>query len=166
MTKKNQENFNLIVNDINKNVKFNKLKLELHHGITRYDPSMRVAKWTYKVGKILKLKKINETTRAALLHDFFINEDLKGQSAIKKLNTHPKMALENSLKYYTLTDLQKDIIETHMFPCTLNLPKYKESWLVSLVDKIVSIYEQLRFKLSMYIGIYALFFFEIIKLPR
>lgn len=166
MTKKSKDEFYSLVEDITNNQKFNKLNREIHHGISRYDHSMRVAKWTYLTSKFFNMKKKEETTKAALLHDFYIDEDLKGQKSLKKLGTHPNMALENSLKYYNLNDLQQDIITKHMFPCTLKIPKYKETWLVSIVDKAVSTYEMLRFKAVLYIGIYLLFLFEIIRLPR
>lgn len=166
MTKKSKEEFYSLVEDITNNKNFNKLNKELHHGITRYEHSMRVAKHTYIIGKALNMKNLNETTRAALLHDFYINDDLKGQSSAKKLGTHPEVALHNSLKYYDLNEMQQDIIKSHMFPCNLTVPKYKESWLVSTVDKTVGLYEMLRFKVSLYTGIYLLFLFEIIKLPR
>ena len=161
-----KEEFNSLVKDIVDNKNFNKLNKELHHGITRYDHSMRVAKWTYKIGKAFKLKKLNETTRAALLHDFYTNDDFQKTNSIKKLAEHPSIALENSLKYYELDDIQQDIIKAHMFPCTKQLPKYKESWLVSGIDKLVGTYEMLRFKVSLYLGIYLLFLFEIIRIPR
>ena len=166
MSKKDTEEFYSLVKDITDNKDFNKLNKELHHGITRYDHSMRVAKWTYQICNKLNIKSIKETTRAALLHDFYINKDLKDENGVQKLHNHPDKALENSLKYYDLNNVQQDIIKSHMFPCNLNVPKYKESWLVSGIDKIVGTYEILRFKTSLYIGIYILFLFEVIRLPR
>ena len=111
------------------------------------------------------MKNMEKTTRAALLHDFYIDEELDG-NAFKKLKSHPKMALENSMKYYDLDKMQQDIIVNHMFPCTLSLPKYKESYLVSTIDKVVSTYEMLRFKASLKLGIYILFLIEILRLPE
>lgn len=166
MTNIRKEEFNSLVDDIKNNNKFNNLNKELHHGITRYAHSMRVAKWTYNVCNALKMKNINEVTRAALLHDFYTDEDLSSQRGYQKLGEHPEVALENSLQYFSLDDIQKDIIKSHMFPCTNVVPKYKESWLVSGVDKAVSTYEMLRYKASLYLGIYLLFLFEIIRLPR
>lgn len=162
---KNNNEFNDMVKDITENKKFNKLKEQPHHGINRYEHSMRVAKWTYKICKVFKMNSTIETTRAALLHDFYTDDDLTGSGA-ERLGTHPNTALQNSVKYYELNDIQKDIIKTHMFPCNLNVPKYKESWIVSGIDKAVSTYEMLKFKAPLYTGIYLLFLFEIIKLPR
>lgn len=160
-----KESFNSCIQDIINNNKFNKLKKELHHGITRYDHSYRVAKWTHIIGTIFHMKNIENTTRAALLHDFYVNNDLTG-SGPKRLGTHPAAALTNSLKYYELDNIQQDIIKSHMFPCNMTIPKYKESWLVSSIDKIVGTYEMLRFKTSLYAGISLLFLFEMIKISR
>lgn len=164
MTKINEE-FNDLIKDIIDNKKFNRLKKAPHHGINRYEHSYRVAKWTYKICRFLKMKRKNETTRAALLHDFYEDKDLIG-SSVSRLGNHPEIALENSVNYYKLDTIQKDIIKSHMFPCTHTIPKYKESWLVSMVDKIVGTYEMLRFKAPLYTGVYAIFLFELIKLPR
>lgn len=166
MTKNQKNEFNSFINDITENKDFNKLNKELHHGITRYDHSLRVAKYTYKISKLFKIKSIKEITRAALLHDFYSDKELNGEKGTTKLKKHPEIALKNSLKYFELNDVQQDIIKSHMFPCTMKLPKYKESWLVSGIDKTVGAYEMLRYKVSLYTGIYLLFLFEIIKLPR
>lgn len=165
MSKKRKIEFYSIVQDIIDNKEFNKLQSEPHHGITTYDHSLRVARWTYKVGKTLHMKNTNKVTRAALLHDFYIDDDLEG-NALDKLKSHPKLALENSLKYYKLDKMQQDIIVKHMFPYTLSLPKYKESYLVSTIDKLVSTYEMIRYKASLKLGIYLLFLIEIVRLPE
>ena len=119
---------------------FNNTKFQKHHGITRYDHSMNVAYITYIVTKNLKLN-YKEATFAALIHDFF-NDEVKDENGYKRLVDHPKHALKNAKKYFELTDLQKDIITKHMFPITLTPPKYKESILVSLIDKYSSINER------------------------
>lgn len=147
---KNEKEFISIIDEIIKNKKFNKLKNQKHHGISRYEHSMRVAKWTYKICISLRMKKIIDTTQAALLHDFYEDTDLTG-SSIKRLSIHPSVALKNSLEYFNLTDNQKDIIKTHMFPCNLDIPRYKESWLVSIIDKAVSTYEMIRYKFPRFI---------------
>lgn len=164
--KKCTGDFSSIIEDITNNSKFNKLKRELHHGITRYDHSYRVAKWTYNICDLFNMKNTESITRAALLHDFYVDSDLSDYNSYEKLGEHPNMALTNSLKYFELDNIQQDIIKKHMFPRTTELPKYKESWLVSGVDKVVSTYEMLRFKTSLYAGIYLLFIFEVIRLPR
>ena len=132
--------FDNIIYDVINNNEFNKLKNINHHGITRYNHCMRVSYYTYIITKKLKLN-YEEATKAALLHDFFIDE-VSSEKSIFKLRRHPKYALDNASKYFDLTDLQKDIIETHMFPITFTPPKYLESWIVDVVDDCAAIYEK------------------------
>ena len=161
MTNRQKREFESIVSDIVLNKDFNKLNKDMHHGITRYEHSMRVARHSFMACKLFKMKEINEVTRAALLHDFYSDEELEGIKSNKKLKKHPEKALNNSLKYFELNDMQKDVISKHMFPVTLSLPKYKESYLVSLIDKVVGAYEMLRFKAPLYASIYTFFLMQI-----
>ena len=62
--------FELITQDIAMNTEFMKLNDFRHHGISRLDHSYRVAYYSYKIMKFLRLNYV-EGTRAALLHDFF-----------------------------------------------------------------------------------------------
>ena len=69
MSLKQTYEFDQIVNDITNHERFLDLKHELHHGISRYEHSLRVAKVTYQISKKLHLD-YERATRAALLHDF------------------------------------------------------------------------------------------------
>lgn len=148
---KKVEEFNKIVEDILNNDKFNKLKEQPHHGINRYEHSYHVAIWIYKICKLFNSKNLTKITRASLLHDFYEDIDLKG-NGLQRLARHSKAALKNSEEYFKLDDMQKNIIKTHMFPCSLDIPKYKESWLITIIDKIVSTYEMIRYKIPMNVG--------------
>ena len=66
-----------------------------------------------------------------------------GKNGLPKiLKNQPVDVIENSAKYFSLNEKEKDIIITHMFPTLPHkVPKYLESWLVSLVDKAVATYE-------------------------
>lgn len=132
--------FYKLVKDILKNEEFNELKNISHHGISRYDHSLRVAYYTYIVSKALHLNYV-KATRGALLHDFFIDE-VKDMNSVNRLTKHPNFALENAKKHFNLSILEEDIIKTHMFPVTITPPKYLESWLVDLIDDISAIYEK------------------------
>ncbi len=166
MTSKQKNEFETIISDIVLNKKFNQLSKEAHHGITRYEHSMRVAKYSYMFCNRFNKENKKDVTRAALLHDFFVNSDMDNQSGTKKLESHPSVALTNAKKYFEINDIQEDIIVKHMFPITLSIPKYKESWLVSLVDKLVGAYEMVRFKLPLYTSIYMLFIMQFLTIPR
>lgn len=141
------EEFNIYVRDIITNERFNLLKDEKHHGISRYEHSMRVAKYTYKIAKFLNFKRIQDLTRAALLHDFYTNKDIKNVEPTKALVVHPKMAAKNAKKYFNVSKRVQDMIRTHMYPVTSEMPKTKEALLISLIDKEVGTIEMLKYKL-------------------
>lgn len=143
------DEFNSIVQDILENKEFNKTRYIEHHGVTRFDHLYRVAYYSYKVSKKLHFK-YEEVARGAFLHDFFFSDELRSRKE-KFLSTfiHPKWAVKNSKKYFELTELEENIIESHMFPINPKLPKHKESLLVSIVDKVVATYEfSLKFKVK------------------
>lgn len=138
-----QKEFNNIIKDIVTNEEFMKLQNEVHHSTTRFNHSLRVA---YEVYNKLKDNNQNyvDATRAALLHDFFFDDDLSS-SQNDRLNNHPLVALENAKKYFDINELQENIILSHMYPLSYCLPRFKESWIVSLMDKKVTILEFKRF---------------------
>jgi uncharacterized protein len=138
-----QKEFNNIIKDIVANEEFMKLQGEVHHSTTRFNHSLRVA---YEVYNKLKDNNQNyvDATRAALLHDFFFDDDLSSSQS-DRLNNHPLIALENAKKYFDINELQENIILSHMYPLSYCLPRFKESWIVSLMDKKVTILEFKRF---------------------
>ena len=78
----------------------------------------------------------------AMLHDFYLYERHVDHPEFSHMYKHPMVALENASEYFDLTEREKDIIITHMFPSLPHkVPRYMESWIVSLVDKIVATYE-------------------------
>lgn len=160
------EEFSNIVQDILENNKFKELDNVLHHGVTRQGHCLRVAKATYTCAKILKLD-VNTATRAALLHDFFENEDYKkSKNSFEKLSEHPELAIKNAKKHFALDEKGENIIASHMFPLGNTMPKYAESWLVSTIDKTVGAYEMYRFKFSLVINIWAIFLFNMITIQK
>lgn len=80
-------------------------------------------------------------TRAALLHDFALVNWETSDMGIKRLWQHPKMALKNATERYDLSEMQQDIIVKHMWPLTISPPRHKESFVVSMADKICAVAE-------------------------
>lgn len=140
MNRYQNKEFNDIISHISNNKDFLKLKSIKHHGITRYDHSIRVAYYSYKITKLLHLD-YKETTEAALLHDFF-QEEVADKNFVARLRKHPKCALKNATDNFDLSEKQMDIIKNHMFPITFTPPKYLESWIVDVVDDISAIQER------------------------
>lgn len=142
---KNDLSFEAIASNILSNKKFNKISLETHHGMPRMDHSMKVAKHVYNISKKLHLD-YESATRAAILHDFFTNDELCGIKGFSELVVHPSIALANAKGEFNLNEIETNAIETHMFPASLKFPKYKESWVLSLVDKTISTVELFQHK--------------------
>lgn len=159
MSKKNKQEFESITRDILTHPEFIKLKSELHHGISRYEHSLRVAKTSYNLAKAMNLD-YKSITRAGLLHDFYFDAELIDFNKRKTLVEHPKIALQNSKRYFELNERQENAIVSHMFPLKGKIPKYKESFVVGISDKIVATHEMYRYKAVMQLGIIMLFFFN------
>ncbi len=140
MKKKNKIEFYYIVDDILSLEEFQKLKKINHHGITRYDHSLRVSYYTYLITKKLHIN-YEAATRGALLHDFFFDE-VDEYKEIFKLRRHPNFASLKASQYFSLSMIEQDIIKRHMFPITFTPPKYLESWIVDIVDDICAIFEK------------------------
>ena len=159
MKKKYNEEFELIISDIDSSEEFQKIKGIEHHSLNRYDHSRRVSYYSYIVAKKLGLS-YEEVARAALLHDFFLvdNKDISVKDRMNTLINHPKYAVRYSEKFFNLTDKEKDIIVSHMFPvCPTRVPKYIESWLVDIIDDAVSISEEIKVKKGKLINYFNLF---------
>jgi uncharacterized protein len=133
-----------IVKDILRNNNFKKLYNIEHHGISRWEHLVKVSYYSYKISKKLNMD-YKSITRGAILHDFYLDGDERSKS--KKFFdtfTHPKRALQTSMENFELTDKEKNIIVSHMFPICFVLPKYKESIFVNLVDKVIGTKELIK----------------------
>lgn len=132
--------FEEISKDLLANEKFQKINQESHHGITRMEHSLRVARNVYKVSKKLDLDYVS-ATRAAVLHDFFTNEEFGTNRGLIQGVVHPDIALYNAKGEFEINDKEANMIESHMFPLSVTLPRSKEAWVLTGVDKAVAIYE-------------------------
>lgn len=165
MSLKKTYEFEAITKDILNHEKFCSLKEELHHGISRYHHCVRVAKCTYFITKKLNLD-YERATRAALLHDFFSSTDVEDLTSCKAFTVHPEIALKNARQYFDLDLKQENIISSHMFPACKAKPKCLEAWVTSCADKGVAFYEIYRFKLSLVMGVWILFLFNMISIQK
>ncbi len=155
-----------IVEHILNNDEFKTLKNIEHHGINRYDHSLKVGYFSYKVAKFLKLD-YYKTARAGLLHDFFLS-DAKRTVKDRFVSTfvHPKHAVSKSCEHFNVCEKEINIIKGHMFPFNYHIPKYAESWVVNIVDKVVSTKElskKFGYKVSYATNLFVLFLINYIR---
>ena len=158
-----------IINNILENNEFKKMENIKHHNTTRMDHSIKVSYYSYKCAKILGLD-YKCVARGGLLHDFYDEEISKCEKVKDKVLLfsvkHPDIACENAKSIVELNEKEENIIKTHMFPVSNKVPKYAESWLVSLVDKILSTVEfskKFKYQLTYAVDLYLLFIFNVIK---
>ena len=128
--------------------------------------SLKVSYYSYKVAKALKLD-YEQTAIGGLLHDFFISaDDRTNIERLESVFTHPKIALKTAEEEFDLTVKEKDMIRSHMFPLNISVPKYMESWVVSLTDKCVAVQElslKFKFRVKYAYNLLLLFMIGIIK---
>lgn len=140
--------FKEIVSDIENNENVKALKEHTQHEFSsRFEHCEKVAYHTYLICKKLGLDYIS-AARGAMLHDFYFydwrNKHVEGQKKFHAMR-HPNIALKNAQDIFELNDLEKDIIKKHMWPLTVIPPSYKESFIVTFVDKYCATVEFFRY---------------------
>ncbi len=163
MTKNNNKEFTSFICDILENEQFLETKKDLHHGTSKYEHSIRVAKLSYRLGKFFKAD-LRGVTRAGLLHDFFLGT--RKEKPENSYLRHPVTASNNAKKYFNVSEKEAEDIKTHMFHHVLLKkifpfinykekvsikefkPKSKEGWIICLSDLLVSIMECERFQFT------------------
>lgn len=145
----NDIDFMNLLEPILKNKYFRKTQSTIHHGQNKLDHSIRVAYYSYNFAKKYNMDYVS-VARGGILHDFYYS-NTGGRSltkdSLKLTFSHNELALKNASKSFKLNDLEKDIIVKHMFPMMITIPKYKESLVVAMFDKIIGFIEfLLKFK--------------------
>lgn len=114
-----------------------------HANVSTYDHSLHVAEMSLTLAHLFRFKLDEESLiRGALLHDFFLY-DWHDKTAMPKAHAylHPLIAYDNAKKEFKLNIIEKNIIQSHMFPIGIVMPKYRESWMVIMADKICTVNE-------------------------
>jgi len=129
--------------DILKNRVFQSMAGFRHHGeISCLAHTLQVGEIVYSTARRWNLDYIS-ATRGALLHDFYLYDwhiDSPGLHGLK----HARIALENAGQFFDLNEIEQNAILRHMWPLTPIPPRYPESLLVSLADKVSSYREYRR----------------------
>lgn len=72
--------------------------------------------------------------RAALLHDIGLIGVYDG--SFHCLRQHPRDSVKLAPMFGELNNIEKNAIRAHMFPLCFSIPKYRESWIITIADKI------------------------------
>lgn len=127
------------IKDLLRNDEVKKMGLIRHHcGTSCLQHSINVSYYNYLFAKKLRLDR-KACAIGGLLHDLYLYDR---KTYIRKSGErlhgyrHPAVALTNASQLIHLTDCEKDMILKHMWPLTLlSAPKYKETYIIVLVDK-------------------------------
>jgi uncharacterized protein len=114
------------------------------HGTTTvYQHSVNVADKSCRFAQRLNMKlDYDSLIRGALLHDYFLYDwHDKNHGHSPHGFTHPGTALKNAEEDFSLNDIEKNIINRHMFPLTIIPPNTREAWIVCLIDKLCAFQE-------------------------
>lgn len=134
------------VRDIINSAELDKLKKITHHiTTTRFQHCLNVSYYTYLVCRKLHLD-ARAAARAGLLHDLFYYDrqkynQSKTKGQLSHSSMHARLALENAAELTDISALERDMIVNHMWPMTRSLPKYKETYIITLIDKYCAILE-------------------------
>ena len=133
--------------DILNSDKYKSQKNYIQHGKTSVlEHEMNVTIYALKIADKFKIK-VDEKSliRGSLLHDYFLYDwHVKDKSHALHGFFHAKKALVNASNDFDLNTIEKNMIYTHMFPLNLRIPKYKESIILCIADKIVATKETIK----------------------
>lgn len=130
------------IRDILRDSGVRKLSEFRHHiGTTRLQHSLNVSYYNFKLCKMLKLD-ARAAARAGLLHDFFLyNRKFHQKKEKSHAAEHSKMALLNASERFELNPVERDMIVNHMWPMTKKLPRHRETFVITAVDKFCAVAE-------------------------
>lgn len=120
------------------------LKHFTHHRVSdRLQHSLNVAYYSFLLCRKFGLD-ARAAARAGLLHDlyFYDTKAYHRQShTMRHSQYHPMAALHNASKLVAMNAKERDMIVKHMWPMTLQRPKYAETYLLTFVDKYCAVLE-------------------------
>lgn len=143
ITPENEPEFFSIVKDVYYTPELqSQRKFIQHSDVDRLQHMKSVAFISYLYCKEHELD-FRSVAHAAIMHDLTYYDWHVADDGSHRLSgyRHPGWALKNALDLTSLNAIEIDIIYRHMFPLTPTPPKYKESLIVSMVDKYCALQE-------------------------
>ena len=133
------------VNDLLSSSQVRSMSRLCHHGkVTCYDHSLFVAYVSFRAARFLKLD-YRAAARGGLLHDLYLyNSRDKSAHPGWQCFDHPEAALRNADRLTELSDKERNIILSHMWPVAKYRPRSKEAALVDFVDTLCATLELCR----------------------
>ena len=111
-----------------------------HFHTSRLQHILNVSYYSYRIAKVIGCD-CRAAARAGLLHDLFWYDWRNKKTPQMHAFLHPRLALKNASKITELSSREEDAILKHMWPLYRGIPKYKESYAVTLADKYAATLE-------------------------
>lgn len=137
---------NIVWNQITNDIRFQEMnKFMAHSDITCLMHVEKVAEEAYKFAKKHKINvNYSDLLAGALLHDYYLY-DWHNSPVSWHGFRHNKIAMENAIRDFKINKRVQNIVYSHMFPLTFwAIPKTKEAWIVTMMDKKVATIETFR----------------------
>ena len=123
------------------------MKKFIQHGsVTTYEHCMRVTRIAFWLNIHLRANADEASlVKGAFLHDFYLYDwhncrNITHWHGFK----HPRIARYNAETVFALSDKEKDIIQSHMWPLTFrHVPTCREAIIVCLADKYCAVVESM-----------------------
>lgn len=127
-----------VYKEITSSDKFKREKKFMQHGTTSvYQHSIDVAFMCLFIARKFNIK-VNEQclVKGALLHDYFLYDwHVRDKSHRLHGFRHPRFSYNNAKRDFGLNEIEANMILSHMFPMGPAIPRYKESWILTISDK-------------------------------
>ncbi|KXT74221.1 HD family hydrolase [Streptococcus sp. DD10] len=141
MPYRNDTEYMNYVGHLIRNPKLQKLEeIPQHVHSNRLEHSINVSYTSYKIAKKFGWD-ARSTARGGLMHDLFYYDWRVTKFNKSHAWVHPRLAVRNARKITNLNKVEEDIIVKHMWGATLAPPRYKESYVVTMVDKYWAVKE-------------------------
>ena len=114
-----------------------------HGGVSTYEHSVAVTKMCLRLSRGLRLSTDERSLiRGALLHDYYLydwHQPRPGNDLYAF--SHAGKALKNASRDFSLNEIERNMIQSHMFPLTMQPPRFRESAILCLADKVCALRE-------------------------
>lgn len=144
MKKKYIKLIELYADDILESDSFKSQKEFMQHGKTSvYKHIINVTNMSITIAYKFNMNvDIKSLIRGSLLHDYFLYDWHENDKSHRLHGfKHAKTAMLNAERDFGINKIEKNMIYTHMFPLNLRLPRYKESIILCMADKVCAIKE-------------------------
>ena len=103
---------------------------------------MNVARMSFRFARLFHIRTDERSlVRGAFLHDYYLYDWHHSPHSLHGFR-HPKIAMYNALRDFSINPLEAGIIRTHMWPLTFRaVPHTREALIVCLADKICALEE-------------------------